>query len=297
MKNYEPEIIKPVCIMGTGRSGTTLLLRLLSCHPELGWFSNFNSRYPKWQFLALWSRILDLPWIGDGLPYKWRITPKASEAVSIPRYLTNGVFTQPRVLDKQDATVETMNRYRKYVKSNLRYQNKKRFVQKHTGFPRMSYLSTIFPDALFIHVLRDGRAVANSMANVSWWDGTMKSWWWGPMKPEYEEEYLKADKEPIVLASIVWKTLMDFMYDAKKQVARDQYFEVRYDNLVSDLTTTMSRTLQYCELDEIDCFYQRILSIPVINADVKWKSDLTSREIKLVEDCLSNHLEKYGFHA
>ncbi|PPR21425.1 MAG: Gluconolactonase, partial [Alphaproteobacteria bacterium MarineAlpha10_Bin3] len=76
-------------------------------------------------------------------------------------------------------------------------------------------LIEVFPDARFIHVARDGRAVANSMVNVSWWDGTMDSWWWGDMDAADQAVLESCRHEPAVLAGVIWKTLMDYIADAR----------------------------------------------------------------------------------
>ena len=50
-----------------------------------------------------------------------------------------------------------------------------RLLIKITGWPRIGYLDEIFEDARFIHIKRDGRAVASSLLHVNFWRG-----WYGP---------------------------------------------------------------------------------------------------------------------
>src|SRR3712207_7426845 len=46
-------------------------------------------------------------------------------------------------------------------------------------------LSEIFKDAKFIHLMRDGRAVANSLLHVYFWSGWKGpgNWGWGQLSP------------------------------------------------------------------------------------------------------------------
>src|SRR5690606_15394984 len=52
------------------------------------------------------------------------------------------------------------------------------FVAKITGWPRILYLREVFPDARFVHLVRDGRAVAASFSKMN------VDQWWGWRGPE-----------------------------------------------------------------------------------------------------------------
>ena len=60
-------IKKPIFIIGSGRSGTTILYKLLSIHPEVCWFSNYSDIFPNNPFLPILHRIIDIPLIGKEL--------------------------------------------------------------------------------------------------------------------------------------------------------------------------------------------------------------------------------------
>ena len=240
--------------------------------------------------MSRWPQVALLSQLGQGL----KLFPRPVEAYSIFNYLTDSMFTQRRHLTAADAAPDVIGRYRNYVKKILFYQNKPRFVQKHTGYPRLNYLSAIFPDARFIHVVRDGRAVANSMLHVSWWDGTMKSWWWGPMKTAYQQEYIAANQEPLVLAAIVWKTLMDLVEEERTADFPRPFLEVRYEELIQNTNEVLERVLDFCNLPDSSVFKKRISAIPIHTGK---KLDFDGQRMKLLESCLGEHLARYGYTA
>jgi len=288
-------IDRPVFILGTGRSGTTLFLNVLALHPDFAWFSTYSQKLPGHPTVGLLSRVRDLP-LADRLVSKSsRYVPRPIEAIAMLNYCTDSVFTSQRMLAASDVTEPTRRRYRATVEAFLRLQGKRRFVQKHTGFARIRYLRAIFPDALFIHVYRDGRAVANSMNKVDWWSGDFDSWWWDDIKPEYMQEYLDSGKEPIVLAGIVWKTLMDLIEEECGELPEDRLIRIRYDEMVGDLPATMREVVRFCGLRESPRFDRHVRSMRVANMDTKWVRRLSDRQKEMLERCIGEHLTKYGF--
>jgi len=293
----DPKIDRPILCFGTGRGGTTVFLRVLSEHPELAWFSNFTHRFHHKAFfpLAFLSRLRDFPGLGDAIPYDWKIRPKPREANKLYRAMTGGKFLQPAPLGREDAR-EQLETWRDAVKSHLRWHGKKRFVNKHTGFPRCEFFSEIFPDARFIHVMRDGRAVANSLLNVPWWDGTIEgSWWWGDMPEEDEKAFVDSGRMPVVLGGLVWKTLMRHNERELKDVAENQKFEVNYTQFVADPLAMMERVREYCELAPSKRFDDRIRRIKIHNADDKWSRDLDEDQKRALHKVIGEDLTHFGF--
>ena len=207
---------------------------------------------------------------------------------------TDSMFTSQRMLSADDVTQTTQKRYHRMVRSILRFQGKRRFVQKHTGFARICYLRALFPDALFIHVYRDGRAVAHSMNRVDWWPGDLSGWWWGDMKPAYMQEYEDSGRESIVLAAIVWKTLMELIEEECAELTPSQLLRVRYDSMIHDLPGTMNEVLRFCELAPSPRFERHVANTWVADMDLRWTRDLSTHQKELLEQSLGNALAKYG---
>jgi hypothetical protein len=290
----DPSIERPIFVLGAPRSGTTLTMALMASHPLLGWSSQFTNRFPKCPQLALYSRALDFDSMRRLLSPSWPITPRPSEPYTLLDYLTDQAFTQPRPLAEADVTLPTARRFRRVVRQLLHWQGKSRYLQKHTGFPRTQYLRTIFPDAVFVHVLRDGRAVANSLMHVGFFDGAMDSWMWGPMRPEFEHEYVESGKSPIVLAAIWWKTLVDLIEPAMADLPSGRGMTVRYDALIARPEETMTELAEFCQLEVSPVFIKRVRRTRISGSDDKWKQ-LPREEQRLLEASLGAHLARLGY--
>ncbi|NIW23749.1 MAG: sulfotransferase, partial [Gammaproteobacteria bacterium] len=51
----------PFFIVGSGRSGSSILYQLLAVHPQLCWVSRLTDRFPWAPWLSRAHRLLDLP--------------------------------------------------------------------------------------------------------------------------------------------------------------------------------------------------------------------------------------------
>jgi hypothetical protein len=290
----DPLIVRPIFVLGVPRSGTTLTLALMASHPDLAWSSQFTNRFPMIPELALYSRVLDVDALRRLLPTGSRLTPRPAEPYTMLNHVTDRAFTQPRLLGEEDVTSHAVRKYRRVVRQHLHWQGKSRYLQKHTGFPRIRYLQTIFPDARFIHVLRDGRAVSSSLEQVGFFDGTADSWWWGPMRPEFEQEYVQSGRSPIVLAAITWKTLVDLIEPAMAELPPHRGMTVRYDRLIARPEDTMAEVAEFCELEWSPAFSRRMSQIRVAGSDDKWKR-LPPKQQRDLEGVLRGHLDRLGF--
>lgn len=286
-------IDRPVFILGTGRCGSTLFFDLLAAHPAFGWISNYTNHFPRLPALAALSRLRDLP-LRPWTVEPPRPLPIPVEAYRALNYLTDSRFTQPRVLTADDVTEEARARFRRFVAAHLRLQGKDRFLHKHTGFARVHYLSAIFPDALFIHVYRDGRAVANSMYDVPWWTPE-NAWRWGEMPRPYADEYHAAAQDPVLLAGLIWKRLMELIEEECSTLPPSRMLNVRYDHLVARPHETMQEALAFCGLPSHERLERAVQEMSISNMDRKWEQKLPERQRALLEQSLRSHLERYGF--
>lgn len=285
-----------VFLFGTGRSGTTLLLRMLASHPDLAWFSNLNERFPRWPALSLLSRLRNFDVTSADFKGWKRLVPMPAEAIEAPRAVTDGLFQSRAVLTKADIDPAIVNRYRDYLDGVARWQGRNRILHKHTGFARIEFLNQVDPSSRFVQIVRDGRAVAYSLMRVEWWSNDARSWW-GEMPDEYEEEFERSGQDPLVLAGIVWKHLLDVTAVEAEQLATERMLTVSYTDFVQRPREHMELICGHCDLDWSARYQRRLDKFRIRDADEAWESGLTSAQVDKLNESLGDHLSRFGFEV
>lgn len=285
-----------ICVAGNGRSGTTIFYKVLGSHPELAWVSNAVERFPGLPEVSVFSKLYPLALKMGPNARLSRFIPKPAESLRSVRKCSNGLFQVPHELTTQDIPAETIQSVRKYHERIITWQGRKRLALKHTGFPRFEFWRLVFPDANFIQILRDGRAVVYSVMRVSWWKGSLDGWWWGPIPEEYMEEYEKSGRRPAVLAAIGWKRLLDLYEEATEALPENNPVTiVRYDAFTADPVSVMKYVEQFCNLPESPVFEECVSRFVIRDADTAWKKGLSREDLQHVENVVGDHLAKYGF--
>ncbi len=288
-------IDRPLFLIGTGRCGSSLLLQLLGYHPDVAWMSHYTNRLPGGPAWAAMHRVHKLPGFEDWLPHAqgpW--VPQATEHYRALRRATDGRFTAPRELTAEDCSPHDRERLRALVEGHLRAQGAPRFLMKHTGFARIAYLMAAFPDARFVHVERDGRAVAASLTQVDWWSGEA-GWGWGPLSEDQRARYRESGYHELALAGLYWEVLMDALRTAIAAAPSGHVFTVRYDALVARPAETLADILAFAELTPSLVFDRRVAATPMTSDDQRWRQRLSGDDVLRLERALAPSLARFGF--
>lgn len=148
-------------INGPGRSGTTLLSKLLSYHNEFGWISGYVNQYPNLPILSVLNFVYRLDISGITF-YNLNKFPKPAEAYNFWKYHLNK-FNDDHIPSKKES--EALKRT---INQILKYQNKKNFITKITGAARVSIFNEIFSDYEILWIERDPRVVVSSYIKQKW---------------------------------------------------------------------------------------------------------------------------------
>ncbi|MEV6980534.1 sulfotransferase [Sphaerisporangium sp. NPDC051017] len=283
-------------LLGTGRCGSTLLYKVLTQHPLLGFPTNLDDRYgrltPPLRRLAAavhrWSR--------PGFPPK-RVRPSEAQA-ALTREVSPLVVDPFRELVAADVTPWLARRMSSFFEERAVREGVDHYVHKFTGWPRAGFLLEIFPQARFVHILRDGRAVASSWTRMPWWRGHLGpcGWHYGPLPDAYAEEWDRGGRSMIHLAGIGWKILMDAYERARATVPPDQWLEIRYEDLVDDPRKHMIMILEFLGLPWTSRFDHGFGRHRFESRQVDaFRRDLTPAQLALLNRSLGPHLGERGY--
>lgn len=294
MKNVTVEVKKPVIIIGTGRNGSSIFLRMFTYHPEAAWLSTFCNWYPNQPVLnRIFLKAIDYPFIGKHLNRK----NNPDEAYNLWNVHCKGFRRPFRDLTRKDVTKKSKKDVRRIMAYMLN-EKRNRLLLKLTGWPRIGFLKEIFPDAKFIHIIRDGRAVVNSLLQSDFWMGWLgpSNWRWGELPPNYLKEWDRHEKSFIALAAIQWKMNMDSTESAISEIASKDIIEIKYEEMCENIWKTFETILTFSEMEYPPAFEQSLGRFKLRNANDKWKNDLTQDQQEILSEILGDHLRKYGYN-
>jgi len=266
---------------------------MLSHHSGLAWLSALASRYPDRLALnGALMRAVDHPLLEKLLRRKY----PPDESYEFWEHYAPGFAEPCRDLLDSDLSRKVQEHlqvaFRRIVKPP-----RDRLLLKITGWPRLRYLSALFDRPKYIHIVRDGRAVVNSLLHVNFWRGWRGPWnWrWGPLSPQYEAEWEGYNRSFVVLAAIQWKILMDAAEEATHAVGADNVLEIRYEDLCADPIAEHQRAAEFAGLKWSAGFQSELTFYRLRNKNSKWQTDLTAQQRSALEDVLGPYLERFGY--
>lgn len=254
--SQHPTIEKPVFIIGCPRSGTSITADLFGAHP----------------YVANWSEAGE---IWDPCRYH---DPQADHH-----------------WDASMVTEEDAARLHAWFEYYRKRRGKQRFVNKHPrNSVRIGYIDRIFTQAFFIHVIRDGRAVVNSIVNEIENDPFRQTIPFGNFcKPPGWREFLRDD--PIEQAALQWREIVRFILDHREQLG-DRYHELTYEDLCQDPRGTLASAFPAVELPATE---ETMTRIPrsLKNMNFKYRSELSMEQIERINDVQGALLRELGYQV
>jgi len=222
------EIKRPIFIVGSPRSGTNVFYYKFAQHPALAWVSNITKKLPDSIML---TRLLMM----------FRNDHRPTEAKNIWGRYSRG---DDDFLAAEHATPSAKKFMRKVVSNHLKLFNKPRFVNKYPrNSVRIEFLNAIFPDACFIHVIRDGRAVAHSILRAR---EKHENQFWGVRPPGWRELL----GIPIIEAcAMQWKLAVECALDSAAKIEPERYTEIRYEEFCREPIQTLRHAGERCGLE------------------------------------------------
>jgi omega-hydroxy-beta-dihydromenaquinone-9 sulfotransferase len=287
-----------VFVLGTGRCGSTLVEEVLCRHPAVGFVSNFDDRCNLPAAAGRWNGAVyrRLP---AAATQKSRLRYAPSEGYRVLTREVSPLLAAPlRDLTASDVTPWLERRFSGFFAARAHAQRTDLFLHKFTGWPRSGFIKRVLPSARFIHVVRDGRAVANSWLQMPWWRGFEgpEHWQWGPLPADLEAEWEASGRSFVVLAGLLWQVLIDSFDSARAQIESHDWLEVRYEDVAAKPRQSFAAMLDFCGLPwdaEFERGFERH-SFSASRSDA-FRRDLESSDVEQLSRILASRLAARGY--
>jgi hypothetical protein len=276
----------PILIVGVGRSGTTLLYDILARHRDVAWFSNLTNRFPALPELAMVSGV-ERWQASRGLVGRW--APKPVEGYRLWRHPGSD---EDGPLSVEHVTPARTARLNRIVAAHLRYQRRSRFLNKNTRNTRcIPYLNAVFDEPLFIHVLRDPRAVVASLLEVAFWPD-LHIWSEGGITPVQWESM---GRQPVSLAASLWAADVDKARADGSALPAGRYLEVHYEALVAEPERVLLEIMAFARLEPVPELAALLAGVKLKSRNEKFRRQLDEPQIQLVERTVGGVAARCGY--
>jgi len=285
-------------VLGTGRCGSSIVHEVLARHPDVGFISNLEDRFGLPPAAGRWNsqvyRRLPISW-----QHKGRLRFAPSEAYkALSRSVSPIMSTPMRDLSEGDATPWLRERTCSFFGARAAAQGQALFLHKLTGWPRSGLLTAALPEARFVHVVRDGRAVASSWLQMPWWRGYggPQHWQFGPLKPADEETWERSGRSFVVLAGLAWRLLVDAHAEARQKATAGSWIDVRYEDVLADPIGAHRRLVEHLGLPWSVAFEQDIHKYRFTAARATaYRHDLGQEAVDQLSQILGPTLAVWGY--
>ena len=287
-----------VFMLGTGRCGSSLLHEILAQHEDVGFISNLDDNLSLPPAVGRWNGPLyrRMPLF---MTEKGRARFAPSEGYRILARDVSPIVSNPvRDLTASDASPWLVSRFARFFRDRAAPQRRPVFLHKFTGWPRAGFVDAALPETRFIHVIRDGRAVASSLLQMPWWrgHGGPSGWGWGPLTDDDDRSWETSGRSFAVLAALEWKVLMNAFEEAEAAVDPDRWINVRYEDLLRDPTATIKELMGFAGLSWSGEFESRFLRYRLdVSRTAAFRSDLDPSEVSSIEGVIGSRLRALGY--
>lgn len=309
-------IDRPIFIIALPRVGSSMTQNIICAHPNISYISNTMH-----QFRRCFCAAEDLRrrfnlnaegerYLGDSVIIDTR-TP--SDAVAFWGEWFKEDFYSLDYVDRkiEDFSSDEIERIKGIIRKMIwcfgSDGRADRFFTKNPGLiSRILLLKDIFPDAKFIHIVRDPRMVANSLIKLYKSDHAQlikirskmrhgvyddKPFIPYPRLPNLAENIKKYGPEDIRTTAHIWNDAVSFINERKEQLP--SFYEIRYEDILANPKEMIFKIFEFCELPQISEdnteFWQKISQVGVIHHKNIYGN------FEIVEEICHNNMQRYGY--
>lgn len=235
-------LAQPILMVGCPRSGTSIAGVLFARHPDVAGFSEAGEVWDP-------RRYAD---------------PQAEHH-----------WTAADLTPQEAARLHDRFEFARRVRS-LRPPGRRLFNKHPRNSVRLEFLDAVFPDATYIHVVRDGRAVVHSLLEMLEREPERKTVPLGAFcKPPGWRDLLRDD--PVEQAALQWREIVGYIL-AQGETLGPRYHHFRYEDLCADVRGVLGRSFAAAGLRADDAVLARLPErLPLRN--FKWQATFSPAQV------------------
>lgn len=207
---------RPIFLLGCARSGTSILGEAIAAHPNVAYLFEVS---------AIWNTLV----------------PEKNHHRLTADTVTTGVASQ---------IYKALADARRELSGDLLLEKNPKHVI------RIPFLDALFPQARFVHIIRDGR---DTIASLMFRNRGPN---WGHLKiPQWEQLLERYPKESHIRCAHQWNYAVSTARQDAQGLTGKRYLEVRYEALVRAPKAELTRLLQFLELpadSQVNAFVEKI---------------------------------------
>ncbi|RJO60411.1 sulfotransferase [candidate division WS5 bacterium] len=270
------ELYKPICEVGSGRSGTNFLARIVSQHEDVAFL--YSPKY-IWRYGNAW-------WPDDCLTAE-HASPR------VVRYIRR--------------------RFADYVS---KCDKKRLFEHTQANVLALPFVNSVLPDSKIIHIIRDGRDVAASLRKMwhtkpkkqftqripsrlkgvpktdllaylpeflkTMWYRTVKkqNYSFGPKIKNWQK--LRDDYDILEFTAITWRECVSSAMRFGRMLPPGRYYEINFEDLFTRTDEVIDELLDFLELTHSESVRRYIHENIRPSACGRYQKDLTQDELKKI---------------
>lgn len=294
---------RPLFLLGAPRSGTSLLYKALCLHPDAAWISNWVRRFPSVPQVAVLNRLAGrLPdrqrevWFGGASSNAYVYATRRSLTARIFPMPVEGetVFAGCGIKeDGADAGPDQQQALRDAFAAVRRYGGGRVLVCKRiANNRRIPVLLSAFPDARFVEIVRDGRAVALSLSRVDWWESSVV-WWYGATPRQWAAE----GRDPWDLCARNWTEELRVIDAGLQCVGEDQVLRISYEAFLEAPLETLGRVATFAGLPGDEYWTDRLHTLSFPDRNNEWTTTLDADVVRRITTVQAEQLASHGYLA
>lgn len=273
MKN----ICGPFFIVGSERSGTTMLRLMLNKHPEL--FvppeSHFIATVIDEFGLECLLNESKIHRIIDKIVSSKRWQDWKEDPYKLRDYI---------LLNRPETMAELIHYVFKYSSGEKPYWGDKtpRYVQY------LEDISILYPSSKFVHIIRDGRDVCVSMLKTNWFGGSVRviaSKWCYAVDCADEFQARQEDR----LLTFTYEDLVKSSESCLSDICG--FIGVEYEDSMTEFYADSQENIA----KDSRKYHKKLSKKPSVSDLQRWKNELSPLQVLVYESVASSHLKKHGY--